>query len=233
MTQQAKYERIAATLAAEIRSGRVLSGDALPSESSLVERFSVSRNTIRRSLSVLTAQGFIQTRVGSGSFVTYEGEVIDDAAGWTVSLSSAGARLQSRILSLTRGPMDLDCPALPIGSDCLRIDRLRFKVETGVGVSLERSRIPWQSSFEGVVTHGLIDGSITQTMEHHNVASVGGREWANVECALSAQMAALIGRNEGEPMLRLHRIARGADNSVVEYVESLLDPELFGLSFEY
>lgn len=233
MALSAKFERIAAAIEADIRAGRLSTGDALASENELVKRFAVSRNTIRKSLSMLSGKGLIATRVGSGSIVTYDGRIIDDSAGWSVSLSAAHARLQSRILGLSRGPMELDCQAVPIGTDCLKIDRLRFRVETGQGVSLERSRIPWQDGFQNVLEHGLVEGSITKTLETRGPASVGGREWANVERALSAEDAALIGRTEGEPMLRLRRLTRAADGSIVEYVESLLDPDLFGLSIEF
>ena len=233
MTRIAKFERVAAAIEADIRSGRAPSGDALASENALVARFSGSRNSIRKSLALLAQKGLIATRVGSGSFVTYDGDPIDDAVGWTLSLSSAEARLQTRILALTRGPMEFECHALPLGTPCLRIDRLRFRVETGQGVSLERSRIPWQPAFETVLQHGLIDGSIKKTLDARGLSSVGGREWASVERALSVEDAQRLGRPAGEPMLRLRRVSRGADNSVVEFVESLLDPDLFGLSFEF
>lgn len=233
MTNLAKFERIAATIEAEIRAGRIPFGDALASEAALVSRFSVSRNTIRKSLALLVEKGMISTRVGSGSFVTYDGEVIDSAAGWSVSLSAKGARLQSRILSLSRGPMEIDCQELPLGSDCLKVDRIRFRVETGLGVSLERSRLPWSKGFAGVPEHGLVDGSITETLTSRGLTALGGREWAGVERALSDEDAALLGCRPGLPMLKLRRVSRAADNSVVEFVESLLDPDLFALSFEF
>ena len=233
MSALSKFERIAATIEADILAGRLSTGEALDSENELVKRFSVSRNTIRKSLGVLADRGLIATRVGSGSFVTYDGRIIDDAAGWSLSLSAADARLSSRILKLERGAMEMDCRAFAIGTDALRIDRMRFRVETGQGVSLERSRIPWRPGFEEVLTHGLIDGSIHKTLESRNLTSVSGREWVSVERALGAKDAALIGRTEGEPMLRLRRLTRAADNSVVEYVESLLDPDLFGLSIAF
>ncbi|MEM6940008.1 MAG: GntR family transcriptional regulator [Pseudomonadota bacterium] len=233
MGRHAKFERIAATLEADIRAGRIPRGDTLASEADLVSRFSVSRNTIRKSLSLLVAKGLIATRVGSGSFVTYNGELIDSAQGWSVSLSAKEARLQSRILSLARGPMEIECRELPIGSDCLKVDRIRFLVETGRGVSLERSRIPWAVEFAEVPAHGLVEGSITETLASRGVIAVGGREWAGVEQSLSLKDARLLGCDPGLPMLKLRRISRAADNSIVEFVESLLDPDLFAVSFEF
>ena len=233
MGRLTKFERIAASIEAEIRAGRIPFGDTLASEAALVSRFSVSRNTIRKSLALLVEKGLISTRVGSGSFVTYDGEVIDSAAGWSVSLSSKGAKLQSRILSLGRGPMEIDCDDLPLGSDCLKVDRIRFRVETGRGVSLERSRIPWREGFAGVLEHGLVEGSITETLTSRGMTALQGREWAGVEKSLSDADAALLGSAAGVPMLKLRRVSRGADRSVVEFVESLLDPDLFAVSFEF
>ncbi len=233
MIKLAKFERIAATIESDIRAGRIAFGDALASETALVSRFSVSRNTIRKSLALLVEKGLISTRVGSGSFVTYEGEVIGGSAGWSVSLSAKGAKLQSRILSLSRGPMDFDSPELPIGSDCLRVDRIRFRIETGRGVSLERSRIPWCKAFSGVLSHGLVNGSITETLGLRGISPVGGRQWAGVERFLSEEDAALLGCSPGIPMLKIHRVSRAADKRVLEFVESILDPELFAVSFEF
>lgn len=44
-------------------------GDKLPSEQTLAERFSVSRNVIRESLNILKARGLVENRNGSGNFV--------------------------------------------------------------------------------------------------------------------------------------------------------------------
>lgn len=233
MSQTAKYERIASSIESDIRAGRIPSGEALDSENTLVSRYAVSRNTIRKSLSVLAEKGLISTRMGSGSFVTYAGEIIDSTAGWSVSLSKKEAKLQSRILRLTRGPMDLECAELPLGHDCLKIDRTRFLIQNGRGVSIERSRLPWRPSFEPVLSEGLKDGSITETLQAFNMSSSGGLQRVGVKQSLSEKDAELLGREPGGAMLKLQRINRAPDNSVIEFVESLLDPDLFGLSFEF
>lgn len=56
-----------------IRSGRVLPGTRLPSESQLAGRYAVSRPVIREALRSLNALGLTRTRTGSGTFVTGEG----------------------------------------------------------------------------------------------------------------------------------------------------------------
>ncbi len=44
-------------------------GEKLPSESELMERYGVSRDTIRKSLDLLEENGYIQKAKGKGSFV--------------------------------------------------------------------------------------------------------------------------------------------------------------------
>lgn len=48
-----KHEQIAAALERDIRSGVVAHGGQLPGETTLAERFSVSRNTVRDRKSVV------------------------------------------------------------------------------------------------------------------------------------------------------------------------------------
>ena len=224
-----KSVRIADILESEIRSGTLSNGEALDSENALVERFAVSRNTVRRGLEILNDKGLITTRRGIGSFVTFGGKTIDDQSGWSIALSSSDTELATRILTLGRGRMDLPaCPA-EFPGDCLIVDRLRFRVATGLGVSLERSRIMWRNSFEYILTQGLSNGSLTKTLQDQGMTVASGDEWASVLPALSEGDARLMGRRSGDPMLFLRRLTRGADGSVVEYVESTLDPELFGL----
>lgn len=228
-----KSVRIAETIEAEIRSGRLGNGAPLESESGLVKRFSVSRNTVRKSLEILNRKGLITTRTGIGSFVTFDGKTIDDRGGWTLALSVGGVGLATRVLNLRRGSMDLENAPEGIGDDFLVVDRLRFKLQTGLGVSLERSRITWRDGFEDILSQGLTGGSLTATLRDKRIAVTCGDEWANVLPALSQQDAQLMGRTAGEPMLRVSRLTRAADRSIIEYVESTLDPTLFGLHMEF
>ena len=63
------YLQIVETLRREIQDGTVAVGDLLPSESSLRDRFTVSRHTIREALRTLKNEGVIESRQGAGSRV--------------------------------------------------------------------------------------------------------------------------------------------------------------------
>lgn len=64
-----KYQIIASILRDEIKNGQYASGQMLPTEEQLTERFSASRQTIRQALSLLVAEGLISKLRGSGSRV--------------------------------------------------------------------------------------------------------------------------------------------------------------------
>jgi GntR family transcriptional repressor for pyruvate dehydrogenase complex len=63
-------EQIADALAVGIRDGELAPGHRLPTEAALSARFGVSRPVVREALSRLKTLGLIETRQGSGAFVS-------------------------------------------------------------------------------------------------------------------------------------------------------------------
>ncbi len=66
-------DRVAEALAAEIRAGRLVAGDKLPTEAVLVGQFSVSRTVVREAVSRLKSLGLVDSRQGSGVYVKEAG----------------------------------------------------------------------------------------------------------------------------------------------------------------
>lgn len=64
-----KYKRVYQSLLAGLTDGSHNEGDKLESENELVERFGVSRPTIRRALAQLVEEGLIERRMGAGTVV--------------------------------------------------------------------------------------------------------------------------------------------------------------------
>ena len=69
MKTKPKHNEISSHLQTEITAGRYGEGARLPSEVQLVKQFSVSRPTVARALRDLEAQGLIERRAGSGTYV--------------------------------------------------------------------------------------------------------------------------------------------------------------------
>lgn len=66
------WRLIAEELRVEIGDGRLQSGDRLPTEKMLAERFGVNRHTARHAVAALAEDGLVESRRGSGTFVIGE-----------------------------------------------------------------------------------------------------------------------------------------------------------------
>jgi DNA-binding GntR family transcriptional regulator len=69
-TEAAPYEQIMADLLEQIRKGDLPAGTRLPSEADLVEKYGVSRGTVRRAVRELETAGHVEARHGVGRFVS-------------------------------------------------------------------------------------------------------------------------------------------------------------------
>jgi len=64
-----KYQVIADELRIHILAGKYANDQALPTEYGIAEEYRVSRQTVRQALSVLSKEGLIEKRQGSGSYI--------------------------------------------------------------------------------------------------------------------------------------------------------------------
>jgi len=228
-----KPEQIASVLEQEIRSGVLAFGDRLQSENELVQRFSVSRNTLRKGLEELNSRGLITTKVGIGSFVTFNGQTINDVMGWSKALADVGADTETRVLRIEMMRDPALAERLGIEDDAfIAVDRLRLLAKGPTPISIERSRVPFLPELEDVPLKGLRDGSLTHTLREAGLLASSGEEWADLEM-LGQTDAELLGCAPGSAFLRTRRLTRDADGRPIEYVTSLLNPAYFALHLEF
>lgn len=68
-TSKPIYEQITSQVKAMIMNGELMAGDAIPSMRALAKSLHVSVITVQRAYEELSAEGFIETTVGKGTFV--------------------------------------------------------------------------------------------------------------------------------------------------------------------
>lgn len=68
-----KYERVAAAIRDQIRSGQLKPGDKLPSLSQLQAEHDVSYGSVRGAMLILKAEGLVEGRPGEGVYVRHTG----------------------------------------------------------------------------------------------------------------------------------------------------------------
>lgn len=70
MAELPLYERVRQAIAASIADGTYAPGDRLPSEARLAEELGVNRLTVRRAIEELARAGVVESRQGSGTYVS-------------------------------------------------------------------------------------------------------------------------------------------------------------------
>ena len=78
-----KTDDLVAFVRGNIESGAWEPGFQLPTEKALVFQFSAARNAVRKALSRLESEGFIDRQVGSGTFVRYHRNVTNEDGSWS------------------------------------------------------------------------------------------------------------------------------------------------------
>lgn len=131
---KSKFEQIYKDLKEKIESGDYAYQDLLPSENTMVSIYNCSRNTIRRALSELTEQGYVQPLHGKGVRVIYQ--PIDQAAftiGGIESFKESAIRnhrkRHTEVLLFAEITADERLAAktgFPVGSELYYLQRVRF-----------------------------------------------------------------------------------------------------------
>jgi GntR family transcriptional regulator, transcriptional repressor for pyruvate dehydrogenase complex len=93
---------VARALEAEVRDGRLRTGDRLPTEQELCLRFGASRTVIREALQSLKGRGVVVSRRGSGNYVgdVAGGGQLRESLGLHSAVSAGDARAYLELLDL-------------------------------------------------------------------------------------------------------------------------------------
>lgn len=123
----------------------------------MIERFSVSRTTVRKAIENLVARGLVEIRRGKGTFVA-QPKIIQELAeltGFVEDMQALGRSPTAQLLDKQIVAADADVArqlAVPSGSLVMRIQRVRLA--DGIAMSFDETYLPREMG-EKVVTHNL------------------------------------------------------------------------------
>jgi len=100
MSRSPLYERVESILAADIADGSLLPETQLPPEEGLIERFKVSRTTVRKAIQNLIERGLVEVRRGKGTFVTQPKitQELTELTGFVEDMQALGRNPTARLL---------------------------------------------------------------------------------------------------------------------------------------
>ena len=227
----AAYRTLAAEIRDAIRNGEYADGRQLPTEEQLSASFSVSRQTVRRAMQDLVSEGIIYRVAGRGTYPVAEEDRYVNHFGSVEELMALSLDTECQVISPLQRKVDVETASrLRLRSDEIftvtfvrlhsdipfcytsvylppRIGQLLADVDELASTG-RRSR---------VTVIGLIDarrgGSITAAEQ--SISAAGAPAFA----------ARHLGRDAGEPLLRIDRLYFDDEEDPVELAVSYFDPE--------
>jgi len=142
MSRSPLYERVESVLAGDIGDGSLPPETQLPSEDGLIERFKVSRTTVRKAIQNLVERGLVEVRRGKGTFVTQPKitQELTELTGFVEDMQALGRTPTARLLDKRLVAADETVAhhlTLPPGTLVVRLQRVRLA--DGVAMSFDET----------------------------------------------------------------------------------------------
>jgi GntR family transcriptional regulator len=236
-----KYVQIADHIRDLILRGELRPGEEIPSERRIVEEWRVSRPTATRALAALRAEGLVEARQGSGTFVrerpTLARRARDRYARGRATglIYTSGERSEITDAGLASAPEDVVVAlGIAMGARAVRRRRVVYELAGPVEVScswfaeslaeraprlLERSRIR-----EGTVAY--IEQATGRRVRL-------GRDRISARLATSEERAALELGGGPAAVLVVHHTAFDAAGEPIEFAEAVFAPGRWSFEDEY
>jgi GntR family transcriptional regulator len=125
------YYQLNQILHRQIESGALSPGDAIPTEKELMERYGISRATVRQAVLQLVNDGYLRREKSKGTFVTTppnKFRFMEDLRGFTMSLTKRGIPTYSKVLEKRVEPASRKVAerlALEVGEPVFFLKRVR------------------------------------------------------------------------------------------------------------
>lgn len=198
------WQAIATALRADISEGRYETGDKLPTEAALADRFGVNRHTVRHALSKLVVDGLVRTRRGAGAFVA--AKPTDYPIGRRVrfheNVIAAGRTPEKRVLLLeARAATAGEAEALQIPSGGAICAYHGLSLADGHPIALFESLFP-MDRLPRIMAALSDTSSVTQALK-----DIGIKDYTRASTRLTAVRATAtqalhLHASEGDPLLR-------------------------------
>ena len=213
------YHQLKEILQAQIKEGRFKLGQAIPPEWELCERYGVSRITIRRAISELEYEGYVDRQQGKGTFVIHPRirREIGRLTSFSEEMRAQGRKPGSRLLNLQHKPADESIAFLlnlEEGDPIWIVERLRLADDEVVSFSISYLRLPPDVSLTPIELEEQV--SLWSLLDKKEIYLTEGD--ITVEAmAADTHYTKLLDVEEGAPLLIREGINYSKEGVPVEY----------------
>ncbi|WP_430389946.1 GntR family transcriptional regulator [Dyella sp. 20L07] len=213
------YAEVEMALAGEIGVGAFPAGSQLPPEGRLMERFGVSRITVRKAIENLAARGLVEIRRGKGTFVTEPKitQELNELRGFVEDMVALGRHPAARLLDKRPIPASKDVAehlAVALGTQVYRIERVRLA--NGVVMSFDETYLPLDIG-EKVASHDLDAEPIFDLLETKYELPLIEAEYKLEAVIADQRVAQALGVELGSPIFLIERTSYSEGHRPVDY----------------
>ena len=214
------YQQLYEILRSNIVSGEWQPGDMIPPESELIERYQVSRTTVRQVLDMLVSEGLIERERGRGTFVAHPTveQGLVRIVNFTEDMRMRGCEPSSKVLfsGLIPAPQDIaEKLHIEPGEELARLERLRLADGEPMGV--EESYLVHRYC-PGILQGDYVSNSLREALERNY-----GIHWTRAKQSIRAtlaprDLAELLGIKPRLALLFIERVSYSQEDVPVEFL---------------
>jgi GntR family transcriptional regulator len=213
------YESVEAALAAGIADGSLPPETQLPPEESLIDRFKVSRTTVRKAIQNLIERGLVEIRRGKGTFVTQPKitQELTELTGFVEDMQALGRTPSTRLLDKRIVAADETVAhhlALPPGTLVFRLQRVRLA--DSVAMSFDETYLP-RDLGEKVAGNDLEAEPVFALLEEKYDTPLVEAEYRLEASAADPIVAEALEVPSGSPIFLIERTSYTTGNRPVDY----------------
>jgi GntR family transcriptional regulator len=213
------HAQVEAALVKSMAEGLLSPGSRLPAEDHLVERFAVSRTTIRTAIQSLVARGLVEIRRGKGTFVTQPAitQELTELTGFVEDMQALGREASARVLDrrlVAASETVARQLALQRGAAVARIQRVRLC--DGIQLSFDETYLP-QELGEKIMADDLENQPIFSLLEQKYATPLLEAEYRLAAVAAHGTVARALGIAAGSPIFLIERTTFSRTRRPVDY----------------
>jgi GntR family transcriptional regulator len=213
------YAQLESILTSEIRAGKLSPGSQLPNEEELIERYSVSRTTIRQTIQNLVRRGLVEIRRGKGTFVLQPKitQELTELSGFVEDMQSLGRHASARVLNKQTVPASESVArqlAIPAGTPVVRIQRVRLADNSPL--SFDETYLPKKIG-ERILENNLETEPIFRLLEQKYDTPLVEAEYCLEAVSADRTVARALGISNGSPIFLIERTSYTTGHQPVDY----------------
>jgi len=219
MSRSLLYGRVETVLAGDIADGSLPPGTQLPPEDGLVERFKVSRTTVRKAIQNLVERGLVEVRRGRGTFVTPPKitQELTELTGFVEDMQALGRAPTARLLDKRILAADETVAHhLALTPGTLVISLRRVRLANGVAMSFDETYLP-RDLGEKVAENDLEAEPIFALLENRYDTPLVEAEYKLEAVAAGPAAAQALQVPAGSPIFLIERTSYTTGGRPVDY----------------